>query len=312
VSGVAGGSVVCCQEGGWARPELRGGSSLIPRPVTTMLLPTHAFFPKKSFRSTTRFPCRSALRLNRREVGDEVENEVTPTGFAAWRSLIRPGVVDGKRFAIMLKALFSPISKTASATIHQSAPSAVSISSVRGIWTLGKYEALLPEPERVPTGNTQSASASAGATPRLWKKAPHGPESFCRAPNMFRAFISKLFRLDVSPNQRRNDEIKGIARDRFPHEDGVYASRPRGPGRRVVAVCSGQRVKNNRPRVKTKNWHVIPLSGGRKDVRDDALDRGRCLQSSRLDEARKRVKILVTLRPYHCRCPSASAARTRA
>ena len=78
------------------------------------------------------------------------------------------------------------------------------------ILDLGKYEALLPNRERVPTEEYQ-----VGERIRCYVKAveqgPHGPEIILSRADP--RFVIKLFQLEVSEINDGTIEIKGIARE---------------------------------------------------------------------------------------------------
>ena len=97
---------------------------------------------------------------------------------------------------------------------------------------LGKYEALLPNRERVPTEEYQI-----GERIRCYVKAveqgPHGPEIILSRADP--QFVIKLFQLEVSEINDGTIEIKGIAREPgFPNEAGrLDPRRESGPCRRL-------------------------------------------------------------------------------
>jgi transcription termination/antitermination protein NusA len=153
------------------------------------------------------------------KLGDEVEVEVTPTGFGriaaqyAKQSLMMHMRRAEKQ--LIFTEFKDRVGDIISGVVRRFERSDVTID-------LGKYEALLPNRERVPTEEYQI-----GERIRCYVKAvengPHGPEIILsRAdPN----FVIKLFQLEVSEISDGTIEIKGIAREpgfcartRFSHE----------------------------------------------------------------------------------------------
>jgi N utilization substance protein A len=156
---------------------------------------------------------------------------------------------------------------------------------------LGKYEALLPNRERVPTEEYQI-----GERIRCYVKAVengmHGPEIILsRAdPN----FVIKLFRLEVSEINDGTIEIKGIARE--PGFRTKLAVWTRDDKVDPVGACvglRGQRVKNIVRELNNEKVDIIRWDSNVKNFITNALAPAK-LKAFTIDEARKRVKILVS------------------
>ncbi len=128
---------------------------------------------------------------------------------------------------------------------------------------LGKYEALLPNRERVPTEEYQ-----VGERIRCYVKAveegPHGPEIILSRADP--RFVIKLFQLEVSEINDGTIEIKGIAREPgFRTKMAVYSRDAKvDPGRRLRrhARPAGQ---EHRPRTEQREGGRD--SAGRPDIR---------------------------------------------
>ena len=159
------------------------------------------------------------------------------------------------------------------------------------ILDLGKYEALLPNRERVPTEEYQ-----VGERIRCYVKAveegPHGPEIILSRADP--RFIIKLFQLEVSEINDGTIEIKGIAREPgFRTKMAVYSRDPKVDPVGACVGMRGQRVKNIVRELNNEKVDVIPWSSDVKTFVTKALEPAQ-LKSIELDEARKRVKILVS------------------
>ena len=158
------------------------------------------------------------------------------------------------------------------------------------ILDLGKYEALLPNRERVPTEEYQ-----VGERIRCYVKAveegPHGPEIILSRADP--RFIIKLFQLEVSEINDGTIEIKGIAREPgFRTKMAVYSRDHKVDPVGACVGMRGQRVKNIVRELNNEKVDVIPWSPDIKTFVTKALEPAK-LKSIEMDEAGKRVKILV-------------------
>ena len=155
---------------------------------------------------------------------------------------------------------------------------------------LGKYEALLPNRERVPTEEYQ-----VGERIRCFVKAvengPHGPEIILSRADPL--FVIKLFKLEVSEINDGTIEIKGIARE--PGFRTKLAVHTRDAKVDPVGACvglRGQRVKNIVRELNNEKVDIIKWDPNIKVFVTNSLAPA-LLKSMEVDEARHRVKILV-------------------
>jgi len=155
---------------------------------------------------------------------------------------------------------------------------------------LGKYEALLPNRERVPTEEYQI-----GERIRCYVKAvetgTHGPEIILSRADP--QFVIKLFQLEVSEINDGTIEIKGIARE--PGFRTKLAVHTRDPKVDPVGACvglRGQRVKNIVRELNNEKVDIIKWDPNIKTYIANALAPAQ-LKSFTVDEARRRVKIMV-------------------
>ncbi|MGC9940516.1 MAG: transcription termination factor NusA [Verrucomicrobiota bacterium] len=221
------------------------------------------------------------------KVGDEVEKEVTPTGFGrvaaqyAKQALMQK--VRQAEKAMLLTEFKDRVGDIVSGTVRRFDRSDV-------ILDLGKYEALMPNKERVPTEEYQ-----VGERIRCYVKAvqegPHGPEIILSRADP--RFIIKLFQVEVSEISDGTIEIKGIAREPgFRTKMAVYSRDPKVDPVGACVGMRGQRVKNIVRELNNEKVDVIPWSSDIKAFVTKALEPAQ-LKSIELQEKGKRVKILV-------------------
>ena len=140
------------------------------------------------------------------------------------------------------------------------------------ILDLGKYEALMPNKERVPTEEYQ-----VGERIRCYVKAvqegPHGPEIILSRADT--RFIVKLFQLEVSEINDGTIEIKGIAREPgFRTKMAVYSRDSKGgPGWRVRRHARPAR-EEYRPRVEQRKGGRDSVVVGHQGVRHQGAGTG--------------------------------------
>src|SRR6478752_1313653 len=156
---------------------------------------------------------------------------------------------------------------------------------------LGKYEALLPNRERVPTEEYQI-----GERIRCYVKAvqegPHGPEIILSRADP--RFVIKLFQLEVSEINDGTIEIKGIARE--PGFRTKLAVWTRDEKVDPVGACvglRGQRVKNIVRELNNEKVDIIKWDPNIRTYITNALAPAK-LKNFEIDEANKRVRIMVS------------------
>src|SRR5216117_3435703 len=156
---------------------------------------------------------------------------------------------------------------------------------------LGKYEALLPNRERVPTEEYQI-----GERIRCYVKAvetgPHGPDIILSRADP--QFVIKLFQLEVSEINDGTIEVKAIARE--PGFRTKLAVWTRDEKVDPVGACvglRGQRVKNIVRELNNEKVDIIKWDPNVRNFITNALAPAK-LKTFEVDEARRRVKILVS------------------
>lgn len=221
-------------------------------------------------------------------VGEELEIEVTPTGFGRIASqYAKQALMQSVRRAekaMIFSEFKDRVGDIISGTVRRFERSDVLVD-------LGKYEALLPNRERVPTEEYQ-----VGERVRCYVKAveqgPHGPEIILSRADP--RFVIKLFQVEVSEISDGTIEIKGIARE--PGFRTKLAVWTRDEKVDPVGACvglRGQRVKNIVRELNNEKVDIIKWSPNVRDFVTNALAPAK-LKTFEIDEANKRVKIMVS------------------
>src|SRR5213078_92457 len=221
-------------------------------------------------------------------MGEELEVEVTPTDFGRIASQnAKQALMQQIRRAekqLIFTEFKDRTGDIVSGTVRRFDRSDVIVD-------LGKYEALLPNRERVPTEEYQ-----VGERIRCYVKAveqgPHGPEIILSRADP--RFVIKLFQLEVSEISDGTIEVKGIARE--PGFRTKLAVWTRDEKVDPVGACvglRGQRVKNIVRELNNEKVDIIKWDPGVKNFITNALAPAK-LKTFEIDEARRRVKILVS------------------
>src|SRR5579862_2319233 len=222
------------------------------------------------------------------QIGDEIEVEVTPTGFGriaaqyAKQALMQQ--IRKAEKALIFTEFKDRVGDIISGTVRRFDRSDVIVD-------LGKYEALLPNRERVPTEEYQ-----VGERIRCYVKAveqgAHGPEIILSRSDP--RFVLKLFQLEVSEINDGTIEIKGIAREPgFRTKLAVYTRDEKVDPVGACVGLRGQRVKNIVRELNNEKVDIIRWDPNIKVFLTNALAPAQ-LKSFDVDEASRRVKIVVS------------------
>ncbi|HVV00726.1 MAG TPA: transcription termination factor NusA [Verrucomicrobiae bacterium] len=222
------------------------------------------------------------------QVGDEVEVEVTPVGFGriaaqyAKQALMQQ--IRRAEKALIFTEFKDRVGDIISGTVRRFERSDVLVD-------LGKYEALLPNRERVPTEEYQP-----GERIRCYVKAveqgPHGPEIILSRADP--RFVIKLFQLEVSEINDGTIEIKGIARE--PGFRTKLAVWTRDEKVDPVGACvglRGQRVKNIVRELNNEKVDIIRWDPNIRTFITNALAPAK-LKAFEIEENTKRARIIVS------------------
>ena len=222
------------------------------------------------------------------QVGEEIEVEVTPTGFGRIASqYAKQALMQHLRKAE--KALIFAEFKDRAGDIVSGVVRRFDRSDVT--IDLGRYEALLPNRERVPTEEYQI-----GERLRCYVKAventPHGPEIILSRADP--QFVAKLFQLEVAEISDGTIEIKAIAREPgFRTKMAVWSRDEKVDPVGACVGLRGQRVKNIVRELNNEKVDIIKWDSHIKVLVTHALAPAK-LKSFDVDEANRRVRILVS------------------
>src|SRR5213594_4402342 len=221
-------------------------------------------------------------------VGEELEVEVTPTGFGRIASqYAKQSLMQHIRRAekqLIFTEFKDRVGDIISGVVRRFERSDVHVD-------LGKYEALLPNRERVPTEEYQI-----GERIRCYVKAvetgPHGPEIILSRADP--QFVIKLFQLEVSEINDGTIEIKGIAREPgFRTKIAVWTRDEKVDPVGACVGLRGQRVKNIVRELNNEKVDIIRWDSNVRNFITNALNPAK-LKAFEIDEATKRVKIIVS------------------
>jgi N utilization substance protein A len=222
------------------------------------------------------------------QIGEELEIEVTPVGFgriaAQYAKQALMMHIRRAEKALIFTEFKDRVGDIISGTVRRFDRSDVLVD-------LGKYEALLPNRERVPTEEYQ-----VGERIRCYVKAveqgPHGPEIILSRSDP--RFVLKLFQLEVSEINDGTIEIKGIARE--PGFRTKLAVWTRDDKVDPVGACvglRGQRVKNIVRELNNEKVDIIRWDPNIRTFITNALAPAK-LKAFSIDEANRRVRIIVS------------------
>jgi len=222
------------------------------------------------------------------QMGEELEIEVTPTGFGRIASqYAKQALMQHLRRAekaLIFTEFKDRVGDIISGTVRRFDRSDVLVD-------LGKYEALLPNKERVPTEEYQI-----GERIRCYVKAveqgPHGPDIILSRGDP--RFVIKLFQLEVSEINDGTIEIKGIARE--PGFRTKLAVWTRDEKVDPVGACvglRGQRVKNIVRELNNEKVDIIRWDPNVRTYITNALAPAK-LKTFEIDEANHRVRIITS------------------
>lgn len=221
------------------------------------------------------------------QIGEEIEKEVTPENFG------RIAAQYAKQSLLMHvrkaeKALIYDEFKDRTGDIVSGVVRRFDRSDV--VVDLGRYEALLPNRERVPTEEYQP-----GERVRCYVKAVentnYGPEIILSraAP----AFVVKLFTLEVSEISNGTVEIKSVAREPgFRTKLAVFSNDDKVDPVGACVGLRGQRVKNIVRELNNEKMDIIKWDPDIQTYLTNALAPAK-LDSFEIDHENKSVKILV-------------------
>jgi N utilization substance protein A len=221
------------------------------------------------------------------QVGDEIEKEVTPTGFGRIASQYAKQALMQKirqaEKALIFTEFKDRVGDIVSGTVRRFERSDVILDS-------GQIRGAAAEP-RARAHRGISGRRTHPLLRQGREEGPHGPEIILSRADP--RFVIKLFQLEVSEINDGTIEIKGIAREPgFRTKMAVYSRDNKVDPVGACVGMRGQRVKNIVRELNNEKVDVIPWSPDVKTFVTKALSPAK-LKSFEIDEARKRVQILV-------------------
>lgn len=221
------------------------------------------------------------------QIGEEVEVEVTPENFGRIASQnAKQALLQHLRKAE--KQLIYSEFKDRTGDIVSGIVRRFERSDV--YLDLGKFEALLPNRERVPTEEYQL-----GERVRCFVKAidtsSYGPEIILSRADP--DFVIKLFRLEVSEINDGTIEIKAIAREPgYRTKLAVYSIDSKVDPVGACVGLRGQRVKNIVRELNNEKVDIIPWDPDISEFVANALNPAQ-LRAINIDEERRRLNVVV-------------------
>lgn len=221
--------------------------------------------------------------------GEELEIEVTPVGFgriaAQYAKQALMTQIRRAEKALIFTEFKDRVGDIISGTVRRFDRSDVLVD-------LGKYEALLPNKERVPTEEYQVGERIRCYVKAVVEQGPHGPEIILSRADP--RFVLKLFQLEVSEINDGTIEIKGIARE--PGFRTKLAVWTRDEKVDPVGACvglRGQRVKNIVRELNNEKVDIIRWDTNIRTFITNALAPAK-LKAFEVDESAQRVRIMVS------------------
>jgi N utilization substance protein A len=222
------------------------------------------------------------------QIGEEIELEVTPAGFGriasqyAKQSLMQH--LRKAEKALIFAEFKDRTGDIVSGVVRRFERSDVTVD-------LGRYEALLPNRERVPTEEYQ-----VGERVRCYVKAventPHGPEIILSRADP--QFVIKLFQLEVSEIADGTIEIKAIAREPgFRTKMAVWSRDDKVDPVGACVGLRGQRVKNIVRELNNEKVDIIKWDTNVRTFVTNALAPAK-LKAFEIEERSHRVRIIVS------------------
>jgi N utilization substance protein A len=222
------------------------------------------------------------------KVGDEIEVEVTPAGFGriatqyAKQALMTQ--LRKAEKAMVYDEFKDRVGEIVSGTVRRFERSDV-------VLDLGKFEATMPNRERVPTEEYQIGERIRCLVKDV-EQTTRGPEIILSRADP--KFVEKLFKLEVAELNDGTIEIRGIAREPgFRTKLAVYSRDSKVDPVGACVGLRGQRVKNIVRELNNEKVDIIPWSPDIRTYVSNALAPAR-LKTFHVDEARRRMLILTT------------------
>ena len=222
------------------------------------------------------------------KVGEEIEVEVTPAGFGRIATqYAKQALMTHLRKAekaMVYDEFKDRIGEIVSGTVRRFERSDV-------VLDLGRFEATMPNRERVPTEEYQVGERIRCLVKDV-EQTTRGPEIILSRADP--KFVEKLFKLEVSELNDGTIEIKGIAREPgFRTKLAVYSRDSKVDPVGACVGLRGQRVKNIVRELNNEKVDIIPWSSDIRTYVSNALAPAK-LKTFKVDENRHRMLILTS------------------
>jgi N utilization substance protein A len=222
------------------------------------------------------------------QLGEELEVEVTPTNFGRIASQnAKQALMQHLRRAekeLIYSEFKDRTGDIVSGTVRRFERSDVIVD-------LGKFEALLPNRERVPTEEYQ-VGERIRCYVRAVENTTHGPEIILSRADP--QFVIKLFQFEVSEISDGTIEVKGIAREPgFRTKLAVWSRDDKVDPVGACVGLRGQRVKNIVRELNNEKVDIIKWDPNIRNYLTNALNPAK-LKAFEIDDANRRVKIIVS------------------
>jgi len=221
------------------------------------------------------------------KLGDLVEVEVTPSDFGRIAAQVFKQTMNQNIRTIERTMIFDEFKDRAgdivSGTVRRFERSDVIID-------LGKFEAIMPGKERVPT-EEYTPNERIRALVLAVENTMRGPEIILSRSHP--DFVRRLFELEVNELHDKTIEIKGLAREAgYRTKIAVWSKDEKVD---PVGACVGMRGARVKNIVRELNNEKIDLFKWSPNVRELAIEalKPAKLKSLELDEATKRIKVWV-------------------
>ena len=221
------------------------------------------------------------------QIGDIVEKEVTPRDFGRIAAQTA-GQAMRQRIRQVEKEMIYDEFKDRAGEIVSGTVRRFERSDV--IVDLGKFEAIMPSPQRVPTEDY-----NVGDRLRAYVVAVENGE---RGPAIILSrshpnFVRRLFELEVSEIADRTVEIRGLAREAgYRTKIAVFSANPKVDPVGACVGMRGQRVKNIVRELNNEKVDIIPWQSEPRDFILKAMEPAR-VKSITLDPTKKGATIRV-------------------
>jgi N utilization substance protein A len=221
------------------------------------------------------------------KLGEFVEMEVTPKDFGRIAAQVFKQAMNQTLRGIERTMVFAEF-KDRQHTIVTGTVRRFERSDV--IIDLGKFEAVMPAKERVPTEDYTPGERIRAYVVAV-ENTPRGPEIILSRAHP--DFVRKLLELEVSELKDNTVEIKGLVREAgYRTKIAVWSNNDKVEPVGACVGLRGSRVKNIVRELNNEKIDIFPWSPNIRDLVREALKPAK-LKALEIDEAAKKVTVIV-------------------